>query len=788
MSLASRGPIATATSDRSAVLDEIQRRVLWLSTLMVHHANFVRVNPSGIKVGGHQASSASVVSLLTFLFFDFMRAGDRISVKPHASPVLHAIQYLLGNLDRRYLTMLRQHHGLQAYPSRTKDPDPIDFSTGSMGLGSVAPNYAALVDRYVQLHFGTGVPRRYLTLLGDGELDEGSIWESIAEPALADLHNVIWVVDVNRQSLDRVVPGIRIRQIEEMFRANGWEVLEAKYGRSLLRAFAESGGRLRSAIDEMSNEEYQFLLRSEPGTIRKALGSALPSGYDDRELVPLLGSLGGHDMQLLHSVFEQADAARRPAIVFAYTIKGWGLPIAADPLNHQAQLNQIQIEELGRDLGIEAGMEWSAFPPGTAAAALCAERSLELERPAPAERVAISIPDDLGHGYTGVQSTQRAFGLILTIIGRDHPALARRIVTVSPDVAISTNLGGWINRVGVFDPAEKPDLFTQLGPRLVTWRRHPLGQHIELGISETNLMMALGQLGLASEMVGQPLLPIGTLYDPFVARGLEALIYGVYAGARFIVVGTPSGIALAPEGGAHQSIVTPAIGLATPGIVYWEPCFAQELEWILLHSLERLHTSEKPEASYLRLSTAPVDQRAFPGADHRDLRRDVLTGAYRLIDRALDGTETATTPRCEIWASGIAVIEALKASDALLAQGIAADVVNCTSPDLVYRSWQRRQRGQPDKGGDERLGPAVGPVVTVIDGHPSALSWIGAMRGVAGWPLGVTRYGESGTRDELFADHGINATAIVETCRRATAAVDSPRGGERSARQFGPMQ
>jgi pyruvate dehydrogenase E1 component len=111
-----------------AALERIQQRVLWLATRMIHEANHVRPSADHTKVGGHQASSASCVSILTALYFgDWLRAGDRVSIKPHASPVFHAIQYLLGNLDRRYLTALREFGGLQAYPSRTKDPDPVDF-------------------------------------------------------------------------------------------------------------------------------------------------------------------------------------------------------------------------------------------------------------------------------------------------------------------------------------------------------------------------------------------------------------------------------------------------------------------------------------------------------------------------------------------------------------------------------------------------------------------------------------------------------------------------------------
>ena len=134
------------------LLETIQDRVLWLAMQQVHHANNIRKNPDGSKVGGHQSSSASIVTLMTSLYFDFMNSQDRISVKPHGSPVFHAIQYLLGNLDPSYLTELRAHHGLQAYPSRTKDPDGVDFSTGSVGLGPVAPNFASIVRSYNNSH------------------------------------------------------------------------------------------------------------------------------------------------------------------------------------------------------------------------------------------------------------------------------------------------------------------------------------------------------------------------------------------------------------------------------------------------------------------------------------------------------------------------------------------------------------------------------------------------------------------------------------------------------------
>src|SRR3989454_167367 len=456
---------------------------------------------------------------------------------------------------------------------------------GSVGLGAVAPNFAALVERYAAAHFGGGEQRRFISLVGDAELDEGSIWEAAAEPLLAQLDNVLWVVDLNRQSLDRVVPGIRVKQLEEMFRANGWRIVEAKYGRLLQAAFKRPGGKeLRRAIDEMPNEQYQFLLRASAQTVREALGKPA-AGYSDEELLPLFRDLGGHDFEVLREAFSASS---------------------------------------------------------------------------------IDVPHELGDHYAGLISTQRAFGQILTSLARRAPDIAARVVTVSPDVSVSTNLGGWINKVGVWSDIEESDPFLNLGPRVIRWQRSRKGQHIELGISETNLLMMLGQLGLAAEMIGEPLLPIGTLYDPFVARALDAYIYSVYSGGRFILVGTPSGVTLAPEGGVHQSVITPNIGLALPNVAYYEPCFGLELEWILLAAMRRLHAGNESVSAYIRLSTAPVDPSLLPTDDRERLRRDVLSGAYTLLDRSHEAGYSPGRNVVDIWATGIMVPQAVRASNELL--------------------------------------------------------------------------------------------------------------------------
>ncbi len=246
-----------------ATLEAVQDRILWLATSIIHHANKVRQTTSGVKVGGHQASSASMVSIMTALWFEHLRREDRVSVKPHASPVLHAIEYLLGQLDAEHLGTLRQYGGLQSYPSRLKDPVPADFSTGSVGIGATAPIWSALAHRYVAGHFDVPRGGRAVALLGDAELDEGAIWETLIDPVVPHLGEVLWIVDLNRQSLDRIVPDIAAGRIGAMFDAAGWQTITVKYGRWLRELFDRAGGQaLRRRIDEMPNEEYQWLLRS----------------------------------------------------------------------------------------------------------------------------------------------------------------------------------------------------------------------------------------------------------------------------------------------------------------------------------------------------------------------------------------------------------------------------------------------------------------------------------------------------------------------------------------------
>lgn len=750
---------------KPASLGEIERRVLWLATSIIHHANRVRPNPSGLKVGGHQASSASMVSIMTALWFKHLHPEDRVSVKPHASPVLHAINYLLGKLDESYLTTLRSVDGLQSYPSRSKDPDSVDYTTGSVGIGATAPIWGAIARRYVAQAFGGAGSGRQYSLLGDAELDEGAVWEALLDPAVLELGEIVWVVDLNRQSLDRVVPGIGAQRLQEMFASAGWQVIALKYGELLEELFARQGGQtLRNAIDEMPNPEYQRLLRLPRDELRKRLadrGSELAGfidGIDDATLWRGIRNLGGHDLHAIDRSFEAIDDTR-PTIIFAYTIKGYGLPMQGHPQNHSALLTTEQVREVASEVGADADAPWARFAAGTDSARLCEETALRLARVEPLPQAPPVPPLELGRVPAGVANTQAALGRVLLDLSRQAPEVARRIVTVAPDVSSSTNLGGWVNKVGVWSAQARVNWFDDDAETTLHWRERPSGQHIQLGIAETNLVCLLGELGLTWSRWGEPLLPIGVVYDPFVSRALEPWSFGMYAGGQSILVGTPSGVSLASEGGAHQSITTPSIGLEQPSCIFYEPAFAVEVEWALLACLGQLG---KPGGSsaYLRLSTRPIEQglAAVPGdpAERELRRRQVIAGAYVL--------RRAETPAVTIAAMGAITPEALAGADRLNALGIAVDVVCVTSPDLLHRALRARQGLQdaPSWILDQAFPvDRATPLITVLDGHPHTLDFLATINKVKNVALGVTRFGQAGSLEDVYRYHGIDTESIV---------------------------
>jgi pyruvate dehydrogenase E1 component len=771
------------------VLDRIQQRVLWLSTYMIHYANHVRPNPDSLKVGGHQASCASAVSLMTAYYFGAAEADDLISIKPHASPVYHALQFLLGNLPQEKLRQLRAFGGLQAYPCRLKDPDGIHFSTGSVGFGAVMPHFMSLARRYVTDHFGYRKAHRFLALMGDAELDEGNVWEALGEDSLQRLGRVVWMVDLNRQSLDRVVPTGRVQKVETALRSFGFHVIEVKYGSRLEAVFAHPGGeRLRDRLDVMSNEEYQALLRMQsPAQIADHL-CQFPDGRDTTvarllhdenapDLRELISDLGGHDLRKLLDAFREANSVTdRPVAIIAYTVKGWGLPIAGDPANHSRLLTAGQIEELRLRQGIADGGEFAGFAPGSPEGRACADarHRLRPERlPRRRTLVKTGIPESLALEYRGEVSTQQALGGILSELAR-LPEVGRRLVTASPDVAVSTSLGGWIQKVGVYTPENHVDYFGDGAvPVALKWKEGNCGQHVELGISENNLFLMLGALGVSADLFGEPLAPIGTLYDTFISRGLDALHYAVYNGGKFIVIGTPSGISLGPEGGLHQSLMPPSFGIESPSITYYEPCFARETEWILLEGVRRILEEPEAESLYLRLSTVPQAQERFP-AGRPGLRRDVLRGGYRLADHAGHAGYRPGENVVNLFTCGAMLPLAVQASEELAGDEVFVNVIAATSPDLLHRQWvnatRARMNGRSAAHHLEDLVPEEErrcPIVTVLDGHPHALSFLGSVFGARTVALGVDQYGQSGSRQELYDHYQIGVPSIVKAAIEA---------------------
>ena len=511
---------------------------------------------------------------------------------------------------------------------------------------------------------------------------------------VARLGEVMWVVDLNRQSLDRVVPDIAAGRLAAMFEAAGWHTVMVKYGPRL-----QKRPNLRARIDAMPNEEYQRLLRADAPELRERIEVDVDD-LDDADLLATFRDLGGHDLASLVDGYRQADEVRdRPSVVFAYTIKGWSLPTEGHPANHSALLNPAQYRELAAKLGEDADDPFAPFAPGSPEARLCEATGRRLKRGATRAVRAPKVPPDLGRTHSGRASTQQAFGRFFVDLVREAPDVAERVVTVSPDVGTSTNLGGWINKAGIWSLGERIDWFADDTDTLVRWREHDHGRHIELGIAEVNLVGMLGELGATWSRDGQPLLPVGTIYDPFVARALEPWSFGIYAGGQSILVGTPSGVTLGPEGGAHQSVITPSVGIEQPGCVAYEPAFGQDFEWCFLHALSQLGRPGGTSA-YFRLSTRPIDQGLHTGT-----REGALAGGYRL--RPHDA------PQLVIAVMGALVPEALDAADTLTARrrprrrGRVRDQRRPAVPLLPGPLWPRRRRsadarravppGRPDR-------------------------------------------------------------------------------------------
>lgn len=772
-------------SDRElAILRALERKVAWLSAWTIHNANHLRPSRDGVKVGGHQASSASLATIMTALYFNVLRPEDRVAVKPHASPVYHAIQYLFGRQSREKLENFRGFGGAQSYPSRTKDVDDVDISTGSVGLGGAMTLFASIVQDYVRLH---GLAEdgasdgRMIALFGDAELDEGNVFEAMLEGWKHDVRNLWWIIDYNRQSLDSVVSDRLFNRLDGLFKSMDWRVETLKFGTLLEGIRPKPGGaaildwieacpnQLYSALTFKGGAAWRDHLRRDLGDVAGV--AAILDDHGDDQLHALMTNLGGHDLESLLQAFARASATDQPTVFIAYTIKGNGLPLAGHKDNHAGLMTPEQMAQFKAANGIEDGAEWDRFAgldmdAETIARYLGAVPFAQTDHrrhDAPQVRVPDALP---APRVKETASTQEAFGRILNELARGDSDLAARIVTTSPDVTVSTNLGPWVNQRQLFDRRDRPDTFREEKVASAQkWTMSPIGQHIELGIAENNLFLTLAALGLSHELFGARLMPIGTLYDPFIARGLDALNYACYQDSRYMLVATPSGITLAPEGGAHQSISAPLIGIGQPGLTYIEPAFVDELARAMRWGFAHMQ-AEDGGSVYLRLSTRPVAQ------PDRTMDED-------LADRVIEGAYWLRPPKpgadLAIIYCGAVAPEAMAAHDQILEDVPGAGLLAVTSPDRLHRAWLAAQRARaagenPAPSPAERLLGALAPnaaLVTVIDGHPATLSWLGSVRRQRIVPLGVEQFGQSGDIPDLYRHYRLDTEAILDAAATA---------------------
>ncbi|WP_027525535.1 transketolase [Bradyrhizobium sp. Ec3.3] len=771
-------------SARLDTLSALATKVLWLSSWTIHHANHIRANADGLKVGGHQASSASLATIMSALYFHVLRPEDRVAVKPHASPVFHAIQYLFGRQTREKLENFRGFKGAQSYPSRTKDIDDVDFSTGSVGLGVAQTLFSSLVQDYVKSHGWMKDRRegRMIALVGDAEMDEGNIFEALAEGWKHGLRNTWWVVDYNRQSLDAVVREGLWEKFETMFRNFGWDVVIVKYGRLMREAFAEPGGEaLKAWIDNCPNALYAALCFQGGAAFRKHLHdeigdqgpiTKLIDRRSDDELLALMSNLGGHDMASMLEAFEKIDHDR-PVCFIAYTIKGVGLPFQGHKDNHAGLMTVAQMEKFRESQNIRTGHEWDKFEgmaQDTAGLEAFLARVPINQDGRRLTAPVVEVPSQLTFKPSAQMSTQQGFGLVLNEIARSDSELAKRIVTTSPDVTVSTNLGPWVNRRGLFARAEKADLFrSEKIPSTFNWDASPKGQHLELGIAEMNLFIMMSALGLSHHINGARLLPVGTLYDPFIERGLDALNYACYQDARFMVAATPSGITLAPEGGAHQSIATPLIGMAQDGLASFEPAFVDELAVIMGWGFDHMQRQAGEGGSvYLRLSTRTIEQAQRIMTP--ELEQGITDGAYWL-------RKPGPNAEVVIAYTGAVAPEAIEATGFIGESRRDVGLLAITSADRLHAGWTAARKLRRDRRGVQHLShiekllaplPRDCGLVTVIDGHPATLGWLGSVRGHRVEALGVEQFGQTGTIADLYRHHGLDANAIIDAAESLT--------------------
>ncbi|MGM0575818.1 MAG: hypothetical protein ACQEXJ_08835 [Myxococcota bacterium] len=819
-------PFELPSEERLGVYRSIRDHVAKGALSMIDRANHKPANRGHKpKVGGHQASCMSAVDILSALYLHCKRPQDRVAVKPHAAPVLYSLMHLVGELPREQMERLREMGGPQPYPTKLKNERFVDYTTSSEALGVCATIY----DAYGAVHQNRALARAadvpavdalYYAHCGDGELTEGQIDESLYDAGRWGLDRVVWIVDLNRQSLDRVMDdsGRLEDWAASKFRGHGWEVLPLRWGGRARDLFAREGGAaLEALLDRLPDTLFHPLLMLDGAAVRQVLlgGAEHPDqgaraalewyrralevgeeerravaraleGVSDDALADAVGHLGGHDIGALVETLGRAVAFEgRPAVVLAHTVKGYETSAAAHPENHGAILPEEEVLAWGVGRGLPED-ELFPVPAAESPEARVLEERGRLLWGEPDHRHAeppvedhVAILAEVKAPRRKVASTGEAFqSLNLALLRTD---LAPWLQFCAPDVASTTHLGPVIRQTGVFAPRDLPDAFGWLrrgGSTAMAWRPEPGGQFHALGIAEGNAMLWSYAFGRRRKRVEgkAPLLPVVTVYDKFFERGFNQLDYAVYSGARFVAVGVPSGTGLSRETATHQSLQTLRMVMDLPGILAYEPAFAADVHAVYLHALGRLWGDEG-EAYYLRLTTQPLEQPAELPEDHAE---QAVRGAWWLVGDD-DRRPAPGAPCVRFVASGRKLAQAREAARILAEEdGVGSRILNVTSWEALWREWDAFRR-DPDAWDDpsrsyhlhELFGDdeVNAPLIVTGDHVPSVADWLpAALQRVRGHRfLGPRDNGEAGDLESVDRLHGMATEDLVRAAREEIA-------------------
>jgi len=888
-----------------SMLDRICGRVHYMTTQMIYLANEREDKEKGDpKVGGHPAACASALHIAGALALIAKSGHDFVANKPHAAPVDHTWNYMLDLFLRSDLSRLTQAekdqamHGLRAFPKHGEsvfqsyhsayDPDHHGFlPSGTVGIPPVNVGYLAHAHRFAKDH-GYEVPdAHFWAIIGDSEFREGSLYEAVPDFAERELGNLTWIVDYNRQSLDGhritnkdIMNGTDADRIERTMAANGWEVIQVRHGQKRLELFNRPDGEVFRQFIEKDLQDYELqalLLVKDMAGLKKGIEKAHPklkkflAGVSDADLYTALRNFGGHDIGLLaEAMLKSKESTRKPTLIIAHTLKGWGLRLAAAPGNHSALPSEEEMEQLRKAQHLPDGKLFAPFAADSEEAEFLKARGDELYgqikeqsalrdrnldyfrkrmqefgEPPPSLNISLKMASYPHTQWMLGQCTAKLTRIANTPLEAkgDQKALAAEerpwkipgemMVSMAPDVGTSTNLNPAMDGK-IFGVAVTPDWESDLGvkdkktPDLVPGEEKS-DRFLRFEIAEGNVMSCVGSYGKMREFLGIPLLPLMTVYDFFIKRAHDQYFYDLYWKSSFILVGTPAGVTLSPEGAQHGW----KSDFQIPNQITWEPFFCQELDWILCESI-RLHMLGENEGRtgvLIRGVTRGVEQKDFlahlkrqrrfkadpsqllhpaglPVAGAADesqvaslgddeifaaIRADVLAGAYHLVDyRGYAGYEPGDNV-VNIFAMGSLGTEALKASAELLKRGIYANVIVVTSPDLVcgiqghqndfdvlrhrlgvngdlyLQPGHANGNGHADVSSAELLtlsGRRV-PAVSVHDGEAGLLDNIGSILGVRHESLAVRKHSRCGRPQDVYAYHHIDAASVVEACGKA---------------------